>query len=176
MSEYNEKNDTYGYIYILSNPSMPDVYKVGRSINGGKYRAEQLFTTGVPERFELIFELYTSCCYWVEKAAHQYLNNYRISDNREFFRCEDQSIIVSAVCQAALEGYGLAVNDYDYIFSFDDAERILRENNLTPSREGWQRIRPLINRFFGENPVLLKEVLSYVFPKKEIDLGEEIQF
>lgn len=50
------------------------------------------------------------------------------------------------------------------------------ENNLTPSREGWQRIRPLINRFFSENPVLLREVLSYVFQKTENDLIEEVTF
>ena len=67
---------------------MPGVLKIGRSNNGGKYRAVQLFSTGVPTPFKLEFEILVGDAAYVEKAAHDSLANSRINDGREFFKCE----------------------------------------------------------------------------------------
>lgn len=53
-----------GYVYILSNPSMPGILKIGRSINGGKGRADALYKndTGVASPFALEFEMIFDDC------------------------------------------------------------------------------------------------------------------
>lgn len=49
----------YGFIYILSNKSMPGIYKVGITTNSVRQRATELSSTGVPTEFsiEKIFEV-----------------------------------------------------------------------------------------------------------------------
>lgn len=80
--------DKVGYVYVLSNPSMPGILKIGRSVNGGKQRATALYSTGVPTPFVLEFELLTSDAPYIEKAVHESLARFRLKDSREFFKCE----------------------------------------------------------------------------------------
>lgn len=75
-----------GYVYVLSNPAMPGLVKIGRSIYGGKKRAVDLYQTGVPEPFTLEFEAYLSDPASVEHDLHTNLDEYRINGSREFFR------------------------------------------------------------------------------------------
>ena len=86
--------DGKGYIYVLSNPSMPDVYKIGRSINGGITRAKSIYSaTGVPERFSVEFEILVENAPEVELLVHEALEKYRVNKDREFFRCPLHEII-----------------------------------------------------------------------------------
>lgn len=92
---------TRGYVYVLSNPSMPGIVKIGRSINGGKSRARDLYQTGVPTPFLLEFELLSQDCVYVECAAHDLLSANRVSCGREFFRAElgeAMQAVMSAEC------------------------------------------------------------------------------
>lgn len=83
-----EEYQNRGYVYVLSNPSMPGVVKVGRSKIGGKHRAQQIYTTGVPEPFRLEFEVMVDDASEVEALAHERLSFCRVNGSREFFRCE----------------------------------------------------------------------------------------
>lgn len=74
------------YIYILSNPSMPGLIKVGRTATHPSQRMSELHSTGVPTPFELEFSAMVSSCEYSEKAAHRALASYRVTGNREFFR------------------------------------------------------------------------------------------
>ena len=96
-----------GYIYILSNKSMPGVLKIGRSKLGGKQRASQLFTTGVPHPFKLEFEMFSRDYKAAEIIAHEKLDCYRSLSNREFFRV-DLYDAVAAVSSAVLEEWDMA--------------------------------------------------------------------
>ena len=49
----NPKTDK-GFIYILSNASMPNIFKVGLTTNSVKQRIQELNSTGVPTTFELV--------------------------------------------------------------------------------------------------------------------------
>ncbi|WP_372809467.1 GIY-YIG nuclease family protein [Litorivivens sp.] len=99
-----------GYVYVLSNPSMPGVYKIGRSINGGEERAKSLYTTGVPEPFSLEYEIYCNAHEEAESLAHEYLSEFRVTDSREFFRCDlDQAVM--AVCRACVHEFDISVGD-----------------------------------------------------------------
>jgi hypothetical protein len=82
-----ETNVSKGYVYVLSNPSMPGIVKIGRSIHGGRSRARELNSTGVPTPFDLEFEMFVDDCESVEVACHEVLEKYRVNDGREFFKC-----------------------------------------------------------------------------------------
>lgn len=76
-----------GYVYVLSNPSMPGLLKVGRSAHGGSRRAEQLYRTGVPAEFRLEFEILTDNARHLESVVHSGLTPFRAGQDREFFTC-----------------------------------------------------------------------------------------
>jgi hypothetical protein len=99
QKEYQKR----GYVYVLSNPSMPGIVKIGRSVEGGKHRARQIYTTGVPTPFEVQFEILVSEPEYVERAAHDRLAKYRENGSREFFRCEvDEAALAIADCWAGI--------------------------------------------------------------------------
>lgn len=82
-----------GYVYILSNPSMPGLVKIGRSIGGGDGRAKGLFVTGVPQPFHLEFELLADDATELERLVHERLQSFRVSGDREFFKCPTHEAI-----------------------------------------------------------------------------------
>lgn len=75
-----------GYVYVLSNESMPGIVKIGRSVSGGKGRAKAIYQTGVPEPFIVEFEILTDDCKRLEKTVHERMADARVSGRREFFR------------------------------------------------------------------------------------------
>ena len=82
-----------GYVYVLSNQSMPGVVKVGRSIHGGASRSRSLYQTGVATPFKLEFEIFTPDHEWLESQAHMSLRFSRVNPDREFFRCPPSDAI-----------------------------------------------------------------------------------
>jgi hypothetical protein len=82
-----------GYVYVLSNPAMPGVVKVGRSIHGGTSRGRSLYQTGVPAPYVLEFEIYTKDHEWLEAQAHKALRFNRVNPDREFFKCPPNDAI-----------------------------------------------------------------------------------
>lgn len=77
-----------GYIYVLSNPGMPGVVKIGRSINGGKSRASEIYGTGIPAPFNVEFDVLVEDCKEMEKQVHDTLSKHRVNPKREFFKVE----------------------------------------------------------------------------------------
>jgi hypothetical protein len=77
-----------GYVYVLSNPSMPGLVKIGRSIHGGLKRAKEMYQTGVAAPFKLEFEMFVENCESFEERVHKVLEPLRINPHREFFRVD----------------------------------------------------------------------------------------
>ncbi len=76
-----------GFVYILSNPSMIGLLKIGFTNDEIiDYRITDLWTTGVPEPFKL--EAYTRVNNpnEVERQIHKIVDEYRLNKDREFFR------------------------------------------------------------------------------------------
>jgi hypothetical protein len=94
-----------GYVYVLSNPAMPGIVKIGRSQSGGKQRAGQLYTTGVPVPFFLEFEMLVDDPESIEIAAHETLARYRVNGSREFFACE-----IDEAVQAVIDAYAWSMD------------------------------------------------------------------
>jgi hypothetical protein len=73
MSATQAPRPGYGFIYILSNPSMRDIYKIGLTTNSVRQRIAELYTTGIPTRYaaEKIFEVEERFLGMVERSAHK---------------------------------------------------------------------------------------------------------
>lgn len=91
-----------GYVYVLSNASMPGLLKIGRSIHGGKSRAQAMYQTGVPSPFVLEFEMLVDCAVTIEASVHEKLSRQRLSSSREFFAV-DLLTAKHAIIQCELE-------------------------------------------------------------------------
>lgn len=79
-----------GYVYIVSNPSMPGLLKIGMTNKDPKTRVKQLYTTGVPTPFviERIYHVNNTKASGMEARVHSHLARYRVNSRREFFRIE----------------------------------------------------------------------------------------
>lgn len=82
-----------GKIYILVNPLMPNLVKVGKTTHDAEVRAKELSSnTGVPVKFE-VYKDYTFIDEDVaERAIHQKLGERykRVNSRREFFECSPE--------------------------------------------------------------------------------------
>ena len=77
-----------GYVYCFSNPSMPDLLKVGFTERTPDERISDLYTTGVPTPFVIEFAKKVINPRHKEKFLHKLLDKYteRWCARREFFR------------------------------------------------------------------------------------------
>lgn len=82
-----------GYVYIMINTAFPDLIKIGRTVKRTEERASELYTTGTPGKFIVIYELLVDNCIEIEKKAHELLADKRFSENREFFKVSPKEAI-----------------------------------------------------------------------------------
>lgn len=109
-----------GYVYILSNESMPGIVKIGKSKHGGRHRAEQLYNTGVPTPFYLEFEIYCEDAGYIESASHDALDKSRVSEAREFFRCSVTDAIAAVSGEfLCLHDLSVVSSDFDVTYSLE---------------------------------------------------------
>lgn len=87
------KNE-FGIVYVLSNPAMPNLIKIGFTSNMDvKTRMAQLYQSGVPLPFECVYAAKVTDCEKVEKALHTAFGPDRINPKREFFEIEAEQAI-----------------------------------------------------------------------------------
>lgn len=80
-----------GLVYLLSNPAMPGIVKIGLTTRGDlQQRMNELFTTGVPVPFDCVFSCEVDNCAEVERALHIAFGPNRIHPRREFFKLEPE--------------------------------------------------------------------------------------
>lgn len=91
-------SETEGVIYILINPSMPSLVKIGKTTRVPEERAIELSgTSGVPTKFFVAYEVSVSDCDAAEKDIHNRLSNFRVNDGREFFNMPLKTAIQSVM-------------------------------------------------------------------------------
>lgn len=74
-----------GYIYVLSNRSMPGMVKIGKTTRDPRTRAGELYASGVPTPFIIEATIETPDVDLTERAVHTLLSASRVSKKREFF-------------------------------------------------------------------------------------------
>ena len=83
-----------GIVYVLTNPAMPGIVKIGRTTRGSiDARLNELYSTGVPVPFECAFAGRVADEGRVERAFHLAFGPYRINPKREFFQIEPEQAV-----------------------------------------------------------------------------------
>ncbi len=102
----------HGFVYVLSNESMPGIYKIGFTSKHPKERMEELSrATACPTPFEMLAFIGCADASWTERQIHKNLEEYRVNEKREFFKVRPQLI------QDQLHRYGCG--SIDAFFELD---------------------------------------------------------
>jgi len=89
-----EHDSNTGIVYVLTNPAMPGIVKIGKTSRGSvDARLNELYSTGVPVPFECAFAGRVEDESKVEKAFHLAFGPYRLNPKREFFQIEPEQAI-----------------------------------------------------------------------------------
>jgi hypothetical protein len=85
-----------GYLYVLHNPTMPSLLKVGYTCSSvDKRRRELSGSTGVPREFVTEYFHLTEDVEEVEAKVHETLADSRFGENREFFAASLETVIAA---------------------------------------------------------------------------------
>ena len=131
-------------VYILTNESMPGIIKIGWTDNSVEQRMKELDKTSTPLPFTCYYAKRVKDPTFVESKMHQAFDEFRIRDNREFFRMSPEQ------AKAALE-----IADGDDVTPKDDVV----ENESDRAALNKERNRNRFNfsqigiNFFGNDPV-----------------------
>jgi hypothetical protein len=80
-------------VYILTNPVIPDLVKVGRT-NNLEERVRSLSAhSGVPVPFEVYYACVVENSIKVEKHIHEGFGDHRVNPKREFFRINPERVL-----------------------------------------------------------------------------------
>ncbi len=82
-----------GIVYVLTNPAMPGLVKIGKTSRAMDARLNELYSTGVPLPFECAYAARVPDEGKVEQAFHQAFGPYRVNPKREFFTIEPEQAI-----------------------------------------------------------------------------------
>ena len=82
-----------GFVYVLTNKSMPGLVKIGYTRELVEDRAKALFKTGVPSPFEVEFRVISAFPHFLEALVHEDLEYCRETNTREFFRIPPEEAI-----------------------------------------------------------------------------------
>ena len=74
-----------GFLYVAKNSSITGLLKIGHTEKIPTARLAELFTTGVPEPFEIAYYALVQDSKKSEMAVHHLLSRFRYKANREFF-------------------------------------------------------------------------------------------
>ena len=90
----NNNNADQGFVYLLSNPAMPNLIKIGKTTQDEpQSRVSSLYTTGVPVPFDIEYACRVENATEVENALHLAFEPQRINPRREFFEIQPEQAI-----------------------------------------------------------------------------------
>ena len=148
--EQNENNHSsnHGYVYILSNPGMPGLLKIGMTRFDPTRRVQELSSaTGVPTPFQLVYYREFHDCVAAELEIHSIFatKGLRYNDQREFFSVDtveaintllslDDEEIANNPSQPTealdVENYNADINWDEYYKKHDEFSKNFRNSKL----------------------------------------------
>lgn len=89
-----------GFVYVMSNPSMPGIVKIGRTATSPDDRARSLSkATAAPSAFVVLAWAAVANPSAEEASIHRALKQFRVKRSREFFLCHQDSWAALAIYQ-----------------------------------------------------------------------------
>ena len=82
-----------GIIYVLSNPAMPGIVKIGKTTRDVELRLNELYQTGTPLPFECVYAARVDDESKIEKALHLAFDPQRVNPRREFFSIQPEQAV-----------------------------------------------------------------------------------
>ena len=122
-------DNSEGYVYVLYNPiyvTYGEIYKIGQAKDLNK--RINSYSTSYPEDSEVKYSVKHKYYKELERIAHLYLKEYRMNNNREFFKCnldliketldkvkeytlEDISTALNKTSENIINGYNTTINE-----------------------------------------------------------------
>jgi len=85
-----------GILYVLTNPFMPGLVKIGCTTGPVEDRIKALSSaTGIPVAFQCHFAAQVDSMAAKEKTLHQLFSDKRVNPNREFFQVAPEKIVLA---------------------------------------------------------------------------------
>ena len=82
----DESSEKYGIVYLLTNPTMADLVKIGQTESSLENRVRELSrASGVPLPFQVARASKVRDCKKVESLLHMAFGDHRVTDRKEFF-------------------------------------------------------------------------------------------
>jgi hypothetical protein len=157
-----------GYLYVLSNPAMPGILKIGMSTRSGAYLSAELYkkNSGIPLPFVLEFEIFSHEVEAHENSVYEELAALHVNVERGFFRIDVPDAIAS-VSGSVLGDHGLYVREEwceldpsDVLFlshetglhpmEIKDALREVTPDDIPIFRQRGAQKREIRKRFYAE--------------------------
>lgn len=163
-----------GIVYILTNPAMPNLVKIGMTtrLEVG-IRMSELYTTGVPVPFECSFAGKVNDVKKVENAFHKAFGPYRINPNREFFEIEDSQAmgLLEIICT---ENLTPEINN-----ELDKVDQVSKDAGKILSKKRRQRFNfqemgidtgAILNSNYNEETCLVDDERNVIFRGEKMSL------
>ena len=123
----------YGFVYVLSNPLMIGVYKIGMTDRSPSQRIAELnSSTSIPTEFRLILCAEVVDARESEAMLHRELGYARINSKREFFRLDAGELgwLEEQLVDLSEDRIFYRTEEMDYVEHMNNLESIKAERNL----------------------------------------------
>jgi len=154
-------------VYVLTNPSMPDIVKIGMTDNLTA-RMRSLHNSSTPVPFECYFACTVADMQFVEKSIHNGFDDFRINPRREFFRVDPERVvsILKMVMIDDVTPKGDIVDD-------ETDQRSLDKERKIRSRFNFDMVQVPVGAIltFVKNP----DIIATVVDKNQLEFEGEVQ-
>lgn len=87
-----------GYLYVMSNSTMPGLLRIGATTGLPDHHAEELLNRSVPAPFVIEFAIWHENVHEITEDVHLYLGHCRVVTSRCFFQVSLREAIHAIVC------------------------------------------------------------------------------
>ena len=106
-----------GWVYVISNPAMPNLLKVGFTLKDPALRAKELAGTGIAHPFKVEYEVLVNNPRDLEQRVHVALSNF--NEAKEWFRCSICKVI-EQISLHATDDFYIENKYFDVLFTEDE--------------------------------------------------------
>ncbi len=155
-----------GYIYIMTNPALKDMVKIGYA-SDVEVRRQQLSTTALPYEYE-VYATYETCGNLEDKKLHRMIDklnpDLRVSKNREFFVMSPSDAYELLEAIATISG---TMDKLEKVKAAEKKQQYVRKPPVNFSKCGIPVGAELV---FIEDP----SVVAYVVSDRKVQYQDEI--
>ena len=124
-----------GFIYVLSNPELSGLLKIGKTSKDPKNKSDDLYSTGLPAPFKLEYMAFCDDMDALELRVHEKLARHRPNLDREFFKISGLSAVNTIRNESKQFG-----------------ELLFEEKNFTSAEEFWQLTKQVFQANLASMP------------------------